>query len=146
MQMFDMADVAIFDTALSIWNDPPNINGAVPKPRLFHSAIVAGMQIRSRYLRYSYSNTSLGPNNNVIFVCGGQDNVQTPYHTYIGSQRDQLADMTAILDTDSWSWTVPTSSIYQPLPQSYASISVVNDSKIVFGFGRPYSAVIVLFH
>ncbi|KAF1802625.1 hypothetical protein FB192DRAFT_1326827, partial [Mucor lusitanicus] len=104
------------------------------------------MQIRSRYLRYSYSNTSLGPNNNVIFVCGGQDNVQTPYHTYIGSQRDQLADMTAILDTDSWSWTVPTSSIYQPLPQSYASISVVNDSKIVFGFGINYQTIYDNFH
>lgn len=135
LQLFDMADVAIFDTALSVWKSPPEITGIAPKPRLFHSAIVAGMQFICLYWLKSCSNNGSGPNND-IFVCGGQDHVRAPYHTYIGSQRDQLEDMTAILDTNTWVWRVPTSSVYQPLPQSHASISIVNDTKVVYGFGR----------
>lgn len=44
LQLFDMTDVAVFDTSLSVWKSPPEIKGIAPKPRLFHSAIVAGMQ------------------------------------------------------------------------------------------------------
>ncbi|KAK4514924.1 negative regulator of the PHO system [Mucor velutinosus] len=127
LQLFDMTDVVVFDTTLSTWERPPEIKGIAPRPRLFHSAIAAG------------------PNND-IFICGGQDNVQAPYHTYIGSQRDQLADMTAILDTNAWTWRVPTFSIFQPLPQSHASISIINDTKIVFGFGINYQTIYDNFH
>ncbi|KAL9540646.1 hypothetical protein MBANPS3_009562 [Mucor bainieri] len=94
---------------------------------------------------WSFSNNSLAPTND-IFVCGGQDGAQAPYHTYIGNQHDQLEDMTAILDTDSWTWRIPKSSIYQPLPQSHASISVLNDTKIVFGFGINYQTIYDNFH
>lgn len=66
----------------------------------------------------------------------GQNDIQAPYQTYIGSQRSQLEEMTAILDTNTWTWRIPKSSIYQPFPQSHSSISLINDTKIVFGFGK----------
>jgi hypothetical protein len=65
----------------------------------------------------------------------GQNDIQAPYQTYIGSQSSQLEEMTAILDTITWTWRAPKSSIYQPFPQSHATISLINDTKIVFGFG-----------
>ncbi|CAO0797236.1 unnamed protein product [Mucor circinelloides] len=127
LQLFDMTDVAVFDTMLSVWKSQPEIQGTTPKPRVFHSAIVA-------------------ESNDDIFVCGGQNGIQAPYHTYLGSQRSQLEDMTAILDTNTWTWRVPKSSVYQPFPQSYASISAVNSTKVVFGFGTNYQTIYDNFH
>lgn len=140
LQLFDMTDVAVFDTMLSVWKSQPEIQGAAPKPRVFHSALVAGMF--SVQWHYSDSNNDVESNNN-IFVCGGQNGIQAPYHTYLGSQRNQLEDMTAILDTNTWTWRVPKSSIYQPFPQSYASISVVNNTKVAFGFGMSPLALLL---
>ncbi|CEP12254.1 hypothetical protein [Parasitella parasitica] len=117
LQLFDMNDVAVFDTVQSIWKNPPEIKGNIPKARTFHSAIVSG-----------------------------QNDVQAPYHTYLGSQKSQLEDITAILDTDTWTWRVPKPSIYQPFPQSHASISLVNATKVVFGFGINYQTVYDNFH
>ena len=41
LQLFDMADIAIFDSTRSVWNATPEINGDIPKSRIFHSAIVS---------------------------------------------------------------------------------------------------------
>ncbi|KAI8646708.1 hypothetical protein BD408DRAFT_428407 [Parasitella parasitica] len=64
----------------------------------------------------------------------------------LGSQRSQLENMAAILDTDTWTWRVPKSSIFQPLPQSHSSISLVNATKVVFGFGINYQTTYDNFH
>lgn len=44
--------------------------------------------------------------------------------------------MTAILDTTQWTWSIPDASPYQPFPRSFAAASVVNGSKMVYGFGK----------
>lgn len=45
--------------------------------------------------------------------------------------------MAAILDTNSWSWRSPKPShLYQPYPQSHGIISIMNETKIVYGLGK----------
>jgi hypothetical protein len=70
----------------------------------------------------------------------GQNEIDPPFQVYLGSQSDRLEDMTAILDTNSWTWRIPISSYTkQPYPQSHAVISIINDTKVAFGFGRKIS-------
>jgi hypothetical protein len=67
----------------------------------------------------------------------GQNEVQSPFQVYLGSQSDQLKDMVAILDTNSWTWRTPIPShLNQPYPQSFATLSMVNETKLVFGYGN----------
>lgn len=79
--------------------------------------------------------TSLLASDDRIIICGGQDGVQQPFHTYLSSQGDTSA-MTAILDTTQWTWSIPDASPYQPFPRSFAAASIVNGSKMVYGFGK----------
>jgi hypothetical protein len=44
--------------------------------------------------------------------------------------------MTAVLDTKSWTWIIPQDSPFQPFPRAHAIASIVNDTKMVFGFGK----------
>lgn len=41
LQLFSMTDIAIFDSTQSVWSIQPEINGDIPKSRIFHSAIVS---------------------------------------------------------------------------------------------------------
>jgi hypothetical protein len=69
----------------------------------------------------------------------------SPFQVYLGSQSDHLEDMTAILDTNTWTWRIPKPShAYQPYPQSYALLSKINDTKLVFGFGKKKDCISIL--
>jgi hypothetical protein len=90
-------------------------------------AILLPEKKKNRLLNYYY------------FYFIGQNEVQSPFQIYLGSQNDQLKDMTAILDTNSWTWRIPAqSSLYQPYPQSFATLSIVNQTKLVFGYGKTH--------
>jgi hypothetical protein len=66
----------------------------------------------------------------------GQNGISPPFQIYLASQSDNLQDMAAILDTNSWSWRTPKPShLYQPSPQSHGIISIINETKIVYGLG-----------
>lgn len=49
--------------------------------------------------------------------------------------------MTAILDTKTWQWSSPPSSLYQPFPRSFAVASIVNNTKMAYGLGLNYHTV-----
>ena len=58
-----------------------------------------------------------------------------PFQVYMGSE--ELEEMTAVLDTATWTWRIPKLSyLNQPYPQSYATLALVNTTKLVFGFGK----------
>lgn len=72
---------------------------------------------------------------NNLFICGGQNGQVQPFQVYMGSE--ELEEMTAVLDTATWTWRIPKLSyLNQPYPQSYATLALVNTTKLVFGFGK----------
>lgn len=76
-------------------------------------------------------------NKNDVFICGGQNETPIPFQIYMGSQLANLQDMSGILDTNTWTWRTPkTSYLNQPYPQSNGILSIVNETKLVFGFGK----------
>lgn len=79
-----------------------------------------------------------------IITTLGQNEVKSPFQVYLGSQIDQLKDMIAILDTNSWTWRNPIQShLNQPYPQSFATLSMVNETKLVFGHGKHFIQYVI---
>lgn len=93
------------------------------------------------FLKYRYQIDDNGD----IFICGGQNEAVSPFQIYLGSQVDHLGDMVAILDTHAWTWRFPKQSNL-PYPQSSAVISIINSTKLVYGFGINYHTVYDDFH
>lgn len=60
-----------------------------------------------------------------------------PFHNYLSSTGN-ASDMTAVLDTSRWTWMIPEPSPYQPFPRSFAAASIVDDTKMVIGFGKDH--------
>jgi len=52
--------------------------------------------------------------------------------------------MTAILDMNTWEWHIPDASPYQPFPRSHAIANIVNETKMIYGFGSVFAAHISL--
>lgn len=73
-------------------------------------------------------------------ICGGQDGAAQPFQTYISAGGDPSA-MTAVLDTTQWTWLIPAPSPYQPFPRSFASAVLVNQTKVMVGFGINYHTI-----
>lgn len=74
---------------------------------------------------------------NIKFICTGQNGAAAPFQSYIGEKNEELEQMTAILDTKTWTWRAPKSSIlFQPFPQSHGFISFVNETKLIYGYGK----------
>ncbi|KAI8389215.1 hypothetical protein BD560DRAFT_442917 [Blakeslea trispora] len=119
LSLIDMGIIDVFDTNTSTWQQQNQVKGDLPSPRIFHSAIVSN-------------------DKNDVLICGGQDQQLAPFQSYIGSHLKDKDQMSAILDTQHWTWRIPSSSPYQPYPQSHGIISVINKTKIIYGLGENY--------
>ncbi|GAA5803201.1 hypothetical protein HPULCUR_008677 [Helicostylum pulchrum] len=123
LSLIPLTQLLIFNSNDSVWITPPQIKGKTPSARTYHSAIVMN-------------------NKNDVFICGGQNETPVPFQIYMGSQLANLQDMSSILDTNTWTWRTPkTSYLNQPYPQSNGILSIVNETKVVFGFGTNYHTV-----
>ncbi|CAO3597021.1 unnamed protein product [Absidia cylindrospora] len=110
----------VYNTMTQAWTNQSLSGLVVPEPRAYHSAITT--------------------KDDRLMICGGQDGAAQPFQTYISAGGDPSA-MTAVLDTMHWEWLVPTPSPYQPFPRSFASAVLVNDSKVMIGFGINYHTI-----
>ncbi|KAI8359902.1 hypothetical protein EDC96DRAFT_576272 [Choanephora cucurbitarum] len=98
----------IFDTVSNSWYEQNLTGSIIPSARTFHTAVKTEHQ--------------------TIAVCGGQDGKASPFQTY-------LTQPIALLDVNTWSWKIPSTSSYQPLPRSHAVAGIVNNTKIIYGLG-----------
>lgn len=48
---------------------------------------------------------------------------------------DRGEEMAGILDTEIWTWRTPKYDTL-PFPQSFAALSIMNNTKLVYGFGK----------
>lgn len=64
----------------------------------------------------------------------GQDGAAPPFHTYASADK-KLGDMAALLNTQTWEWTLAHPSADQPLPQAMAAAAIVNGSNLIYGLG-----------
>ncbi|KAF1798422.1 hypothetical protein FB192DRAFT_1391512 [Mucor lusitanicus] len=108
----------VYDTKTNEWYQQP-LKGDIPHPRTFHTAV------KSR--------------DNRIIICGGQDQEVEPFQSYLSGEH--ASDMTAILDMNTWEWHIPDASPYQPFPRSHAIANIVNETKMIYGFGINYHTV-----
>lgn len=93
------------------------------------------MQVCSSYHSCTYCTvliivSILALGDDKIIITGGQDGTAEPFQTYMSGKQ-----MTAILDTKTWQWSSPPSSLYQPFPRSFAVASIVNNTKMAYGLG-----------
>ncbi|OBZ87216.1 hypothetical protein A0J61_04734 [Choanephora cucurbitarum] len=109
LSLIEMGTIDVFNTNTSTWMQQNQTKGDLPSPRVFHSAIVAS-----------------------------QNQKMSPFQSYIGSSLEDRNQMSAILDTNSWTWRIPSQSPYQPYPQSHGILSIINKSKIAYGLGENY--------
>jgi hypothetical protein len=126
-QLVPMHDVLVFDTLHTKWLDPPLVQGDIPSPRIHHSAVII--------------------NGSSIFICGGMNNNnKKTIHVFILKKQYIGQDDTAppfqnyltnnaILDTTQWRWS-ETNPKAQPFPQSFGAFHVVNDTKVIYGYGK----------
>ncbi|CAO3652337.1 unnamed protein product [Cunninghamella echinulata] len=112
--LFKLDNTIIYNTIQQSWSNQTLYGDIIPSPRTYHSAI-----------------TTKGDK---IVICGGQDGAAQPFQTYISAGEDS-SSMTAILDTLTWYWTIPMPSPYQPFPRSFASATLINETKVLVGFG-----------
>ncbi|KAI8876499.1 galactose oxidase [Backusella circina FSU 941] len=121
-KMYDMDKATIFNIHTQQWHEQTIAGPIIPPSRAYH--------------------TSVTTKQDFIIICGGQDGKPQPFQNYIsGGINETKSSMTAILDTRNWSWIVPEGSPFQPFPRSHAIASIVNDTKMVFGFGLNYHTV-----
>ncbi|KAI7876804.1 uncharacterized protein EV154DRAFT_451365 [Mucor mucedo] len=121
LDLIPMDRLLMYDTRTSIWVDPPQIKGVIPASRRSHSAIVMNTH-------------------GDIFICGGQNEAVSPFQIYLGSSMDHAKEMVGILDTQTWTWRTPKYD-HIPFPQSFAAVSIINNTKLVYGFGIHYHTV-----
>ncbi|KAI8068575.1 hypothetical protein BC940DRAFT_298524 [Gongronella butleri] len=115
-----MDSAVVFNTITQSWANQTLAGDIIPVPRAYHSAVIT--------------------KGDKVVICGGQDGAAQPFQTYISAGGDTAA-MTAVLDTNSWQWMIPDPSPYQPFPRSFAAASVVNDTKMIIGFGINYHTI-----
>ncbi|KAI8639091.1 hypothetical protein BD408DRAFT_421953 [Parasitella parasitica] len=108
----------IYDTNTNKWYEQ-TLKGDIPHARTFHTAVKS--------------------THNQIIICGGQDGKVEPFQSYLSGEH--AVDMTAVLKLNTWEWRIPDASPYQPFPRSHAIASIVNDTKMVYGFGINYHTV-----
>ncbi|KAL9543975.1 hypothetical protein MBANPS3_007857 [Mucor bainieri] len=116
--LISFSEAAVYDTQTDEWHQQP-LQGDIPQARTFHTAV------KSR--------------DNRIVICGGQNQQVEPFQSYLSG--DHASDMTAILDMNTWEWHIPDASPYQPFPRSHAVANIVNETKMVYGFGINYHTV-----
>ncbi|KAI9484637.1 hypothetical protein BDB00DRAFT_878606 [Zychaea mexicana] len=113
-ELVDLANAIVYDTHSGQWHEK-TLGGRVPASRMYHSEIV---------------------------ICGGQDNVPPPFHTYLSADQQHLEEMTALLNTKTWEWqAVIPSTNNQPLPQSMASALLIDGTKMLYGLGQSYQTI-----
>ncbi|KAI8150296.1 hypothetical protein BJV82DRAFT_708020 [Fennellomyces sp. T-0311] len=116
----DLSSALIYNTRDGRWHSQM-LSGDIPAPRTLHTAVTT---VHDR-----------------IVICGGQNEVAPPFHTYISSN-GHLDDMAALLDTSNWEWKRVHASLHdQPLPQSKAMGLLVNRTKFVYGLGQSYQTI-----
>ncbi|CAO3650971.1 unnamed protein product [Cunninghamella blakesleeana] len=112
--LFTLDNSIIYNTIHQSWSNQTLNGDIIPSPRTYHSAVTV--------------------KGDKIVICGGQDGEAQPFQSYISAGED-ASTMTAILDTQKWYWTAPLPSPYQPFPRSFASAVLVNETKVLVGFG-----------
>ncbi|KAI8099213.1 uncharacterized protein BX664DRAFT_381806 [Halteromyces radiatus] len=118
--LISLDHAVIYDTNAQVWYNQTIGGPIIPEARTYHSSVTT--------------------KDDQIMICGGQDGAAQPFQTYISAGGDPSA-MTAVLDTHVWEWLIPTPSPYQPFPRSFASAVLVNDTKVVIGFGINYHTI-----
>ncbi|CEP07381.1 hypothetical protein [Parasitella parasitica] len=109
---------AVYNTNTNQWYEQA-LKGDIPHARTFHTAVKSA--------------------HNQIIICGGQDEKIEPFQSYLSGEH--AVDMTAVLDLSTWEWRIPDASPYQPFPRSHAVASIVNRTKMIYGFGINYHTV-----
>ncbi|ORY97197.1 hypothetical protein BCR43DRAFT_504173 [Syncephalastrum racemosum] len=107
----------IYDTIRSAWSTQALRGKAIPPPRMHHSAATTATD-------------------NII-ICGGQDGAAPPFQTYASADR-KLSHMAALLNTQTWEWTLARPSADQPLPQAMAASAIINGTNFIYGLGVTY--------
>ncbi|KAI8327968.1 hypothetical protein BC941DRAFT_445973 [Chlamydoabsidia padenii] len=110
----------IYNTWTQTWSNQTLQGDTIPEPRTYHSAVTT--------------------KDDKVMICGGQDGAAQPFQTYISAAGDP-SGMTAVLDTSQWTWMIPTPSTFQPFPRSFASAVLVNQTKVMVGFGINYHTI-----
>ncbi|KAK4515433.1 uncharacterized protein ATC70_010378 [Mucor velutinosus] len=116
--LISLNNAAVYDTKTDEWYQQ-TLKGDIPQARTFHTAV------KSR--------------DNRIVICGGQNQEAEPFQSYLSGER--ASDMMAILDVNTWEWHIPGASPYQPFPRSHAVANIVNETKMIYGFGINYHTV-----
>ncbi|KAL9544092.1 hypothetical protein PS6_008927 [Mucor atramentarius] len=116
--LISLDTAAVYDTNTNEWYEQ-TLKGDIPQARTFHTAV------KSR--------------NNHVIICGGQNGEVEPFQSYLSG--GHASDMTAILDMNTWEWHIPDASPYQPFPRSHAIANIVNETKMIYGFGINYHTV-----
>ncbi|EPB91302.1 hypothetical protein HMPREF1544_01819 [Mucor circinelloides 1006PhL] len=116
--LISLDTAAVYDTNTNEWYEQ-TLKGDIPQARTFHTAV------KSR--------------NNHVIICGGQNGEVEPFQSYLSGEH--ASDMTAILDMNTWEWHIPDASPYQPFPRSHAIANIVNETKMIYGFGINYHTV-----
>ncbi|KAI8335401.1 hypothetical protein BC941DRAFT_355605 [Chlamydoabsidia padenii] len=101
-----MAVLTIFDTTSNKWSTV-NTTGAIPSPRSDHSAVITS--------------------DDKIIVLGGDSNSAPRYKQFTRS--------VAILDTKTWTWTIPNMQGIPPSARSYGSAAILDGQHVTFAFG-----------
>ncbi|KAI7873938.1 uncharacterized protein EV154DRAFT_430556 [Mucor mucedo] len=106
MILKSMSSVFVFDTKASTWEDVNVTNTYLPSTRTSHSAVVTS--------------------DDRIIIFGGDN----------GSERGRIfLNAIAILDTNTWTWTMPSVSGIPPSRRSYASAGILNGNYLTVTFG-----------
>ncbi|KAI8333090.1 hypothetical protein BC941DRAFT_401803 [Chlamydoabsidia padenii] len=101
-----MNQLTVYDTSSNTWSIVPT-TGNIPSPRSDHSAVITS-------------------DDKIIILGGDSDSLP----------RDkQFTRSVAILDTKTWTWTIPTMKGILPSSRSYASAAILDDKHVTFAFG-----------
>ncbi|KAI9319235.1 hypothetical protein BX666DRAFT_1924266 [Dichotomocladium elegans] len=106
-----MEEVLVYDTTKNVWSvqkTQPDSTGNFPSTRSAHNAFVT-------------------PDNNII-IFGGDNGA--------GMRNRMYLNAVAILDTNTWTWTIPTIDGIPPSRRSYAAAAMLDDDHLTVAFGE----------
>ncbi|CAO3591693.1 unnamed protein product [Absidia cylindrospora] len=101
-----MNQLTVYDVASDTWSIV-NTSGNVPSPRSDHSAVITS--------------------DDKIIILGGDSGAAARYKQFTRS--------VAILDTKTWTWTIPNMQGILPSSRSYASAAMLDGKHVTFAFG-----------
>ncbi|CAO3589874.1 unnamed protein product [Absidia cylindrospora] len=101
-----MNQLTIYDTTSNAWSIV-NTTGNVPSPRSDHSAVITS--------------------DDKIIILGGDSGAV--------ARKKQFTRSVAILDTKTWTWSIPNMQGILPSSRSYASAAILDGQHVTFAFG-----------